>query len=89
MAELTKIKRPDLPTIEFKDLPEGVFFGYPDDVFGYPDDDSDVSIKLRDCYDDYNAISITTYNELYCALPDEKVIRLKPCNTIEFEIVEG
>lgn len=82
MAELTKIKCPNLPTIEFKDLPEGVFFGY-------PDDDSDVSIKLRDCYDDYNAISITTYNELYCALPDEKVIRLKPCNTIEFEIVEG
>lgn len=82
MAELTKIKRPDLPTIEFKDLPQGVFFGY-------PDDDIDVSIKLRDCYDDFNAITITTYNELYCALPDEKVIRLKPCNTMEFEIVEG
>ena len=82
MAELTKIKRPELPTIEFKDLPEGVFFGY-------PEDNTDVSIKLRDCYDDYNAISITTYNELYCVLPDEKVIRLKPCNTMEFEIVEG
>lgn len=81
MGKLTKIKYPKPQTTTFKHLPDGAFFGY-------PDGSDDVSIKLCDKYDKYNAISITTYNELYCAQANNKVIKLKPCSEIEFEIVE-